>query len=60
MGSYINAKKQAHGLGIQMKGKSPRNKEGLPSPKSNLNPMKVSWSDEVWKEVILKPSLWAK
>lgn len=52
VGSYINARKQAHGLGIQIKGKSPKNKEGLPSPKCNLNPMKVSWSDEVWKEVI--------
>lgn len=49
MGSYINAEKQPHGSGIQMKGKGPRNKEGLPSPESNL---KVSWSDKVWKEVI--------
>lgn len=24
----------------------------LPSPKSKLNPMKMSWNNEVWKEVI--------
>lgn len=52
MCSYLNAKKQALRLGIQMKGRSPRNKEGLPSPKSNLNPTEVSWDNEVWKEVI--------
>lgn len=28
----------------------------LPSPKSKLNPMKMSWNNEVWKEVISKPS----
>lgn len=49
VGSYINVKKQACGLGRQMKGESPRNKERLPSPKSNLNPMKVSWSGEMRK-----------
>lgn len=41
-----------NGIKIWVKGKSPRNKEGLPSPKCSLDPTKVLWSDEVRKEVI--------
>lgn len=38
------------------KGEKSKGERGLPSPKSNLNPMEMSWNNEVWKEVIEKLS----